>query len=270
MSRQEGKSAMEEMLASIREAIHEETAHQAVGLHAPLRVRAAHEAPVMQPDNDQAEEGGEPPFLKPLSDDLPETAWGDPVDHGQGQSVTTTGHPPLAASGSTDGADVRDDIGNAPFAPRNNPEGKVLRSVGGIMSGTGTSSSMAREAPAAESRAGGDAMFDASSADDSWWPEEEIQRVAEPEDAADQASATSLANNAEPLISPRTGELAARAFDMLRQELTLPEDLHAMTEEMLRPMLREWLDANLPELVERLVREEIARIAHGAPSRRMR
>ncbi len=35
-------------------------------------------------------------------------------------------------------------------------------------------------------------------------------------------------------------------------------------------MLREWLDANLPELVERLVREEIARIAHGAPPRRMR
>ncbi len=57
---------------------------------------------------------------------------------------------------------------------------------------------------------------------------------------------------------------------MLRQELALPEDVRAMTEEMLRPMLREWLDANLPEMVERLVREEIARIAHGTPHRRVR
>jgi cell pole-organizing protein PopZ len=29
-------------------------------------------------------------------------------------------------------------------------------------------------------------------------------------------------------------------------------------------MLRDWLDSNLPALVERLVREEIERIARGA------
>ncbi len=29
-------------------------------------------------------------------------------------------------------------------------------------------------------------------------------------------------------------------------------------------MLQEWLDNNLPLLVERLVREEIGRIAHGS------
>ena len=34
--------------------------------------------------------------------------------------------------------------------------------------------------------------------------------------------------------------------------------------EMMRPMLQDWLDNNLPKLVERLVREEIERIAHGA------
>ena len=31
----------------------------------------------------------------------------------------------------------------------------------------------------------------------------------------------------------------------------------------LRPMLQEWLDDNLPRLVERLVREEIERVARG-------
>jgi cell pole-organizing protein PopZ len=34
-----------------------------------------------------------------------------------------------------------------------------------------------------------------------------------------------------------------------------------MVREMMRPMLAQWLDANLPEIVERLVKAEIARIA---------
>lgn len=37
--------------------------------------------------------------------------------------------------------------------------------------------------------------------------------------------------------------------------------LEALTRELLRPMLAEWLDKNLPGMVERLVRAEIARIA---------
>lgn len=37
--------------------------------------------------------------------------------------------------------------------------------------------------------------------------------------------------------------------------------LEGLTRELLRPMLSEWLDANLPSMVETLVKEEIARIA---------
>ena len=37
--------------------------------------------------------------------------------------------------------------------------------------------------------------------------------------------------------------------------------LEGMVREMLRPMLAEWLDENLPTIVEKLVREEIDRIA---------
>jgi hypothetical protein len=32
---------------------------------------------------------------------------------------------------------------------------------------------------------------------------------------------------------------------------------------MMRPMLQDWLDNNLPTLVEKLVREEIERVARG-------
>jgi cell pole-organizing protein PopZ len=37
--------------------------------------------------------------------------------------------------------------------------------------------------------------------------------------------------------------------------------LDEITQDCLRPLLKGWLDKNLPALVERLVREEIARVA---------
>jgi uncharacterized protein len=37
--------------------------------------------------------------------------------------------------------------------------------------------------------------------------------------------------------------------------------LEGLTRDLLRPMLAQWLDANLPAMVERLVKDEIARIA---------
>lgn len=37
--------------------------------------------------------------------------------------------------------------------------------------------------------------------------------------------------------------------------------LEGLVREMLRPMLAEWLDANLPPMVEQMVRDEISRIA---------
>ncbi len=270
MSRQEGKSAMEEMLASIREAIHEETAHQAVGLHAPLRVRAAHEAPAMRPDNDQKPEAEAPDFLKPLSEDTPETEWDASAGLDAERTAPTAGQEPPTVEMAKN-RHPRQDIGGAPFAPRGALLDRDLPSVGGIMSGTTPSPAPSRTAdPVVEEGGAGDAMFDASLTDAAWWPEEDEAQAPEPKNAAEHAATPPVAENTEPLVSPQTGELAARAFDMLRQELALPEDVRAMTEEMLRPMLREWLDANLPELVERLVREEIARIAHGAPPRRMR
>ena len=38
-----------------------------------------------------------------------------------------------------------------------------------------------------------------------------------------------------------------------------------LVKEMLRPMLKAWLDDNLPTLVERLVRAEIERVSRGRP-----
>ena len=37
-----------------------------------------------------------------------------------------------------------------------------------------------------------------------------------------------------------------------------------LVKEVMRPMIKDWLDANLPRLVERLVRKEIERLSHNA------
>lgn len=61
-------------------------------------------------------------------------------------------------------------------------------------------------------------------------------------------SLAALAMIAEPGVPPqivRSGETS----------------LEGLTRDLLRPMLAEWLDRNLPEMVERLVKAEIARIA---------
>ncbi len=67
-----------------------------------------------------------------------------------------------------------------------------------------------------------------------------------------------LSERAERKVAASFGELS-EAF-AARSKKTFDE----MAEEMLRPMLRDWLDNNLPILVERLVREEIERVARGS------
>jgi uncharacterized protein len=70
---------------------------------------------------------------------------------------------------------------------------------------------------------------------------------------------------AQALISQDAGLQIARSFEELALAIDGAErrSLDEIAEDMLRPMLRDWLDDNLPTLVERLVREEIERVARG-------
>ncbi|MFS2149705.1 DUF2497 domain-containing protein [Rhizobium sp. Rhizsp42] len=67
------------------------------------------------------------------------------------------------------------------------------------------------------------------------------------------------------LLSQDAGLQIARSFEELAAAIDGAErrSLDEIAEDMLRPMLRDWLDDNLPTLVERLVREEIERVARG-------
>lgn len=83
-------------------------------------------------------------------------------------------------------------------------------------------------------------------------------------DAAPDAPA-SLPARVEALISEEAGAQVARSFNDLAAVFDgiRNRSIEDMAQEMLRPMLQEWLDDNLPTLVERLVREEIERVARG-------
>jgi len=67
------------------------------------------------------------------------------------------------------------------------------------------------------------------------------------------------------LLSVEAGAQVAKSFGELAAVFNGIErrSLEEMAQDMLRPMLQEWLDDNLPTLVERLVREEIERVARG-------
>src|SRR5579871_4708838 len=65
------------------------------------------------------------------------------------------------------------------------------------------------------------------------------------------------------LLSPHTTAAIDTAFNSLTHTVLSqnPRTLEDLVREMLKPMLKAWLDANLPDMVERLVRAEIERVS---------
>jgi cell pole-organizing protein PopZ len=70
---------------------------------------------------------------------------------------------------------------------------------------------------------------------------------------------------AAPLVSPQTDQNVQAAFSRLTSTMMAQNSrtLEDLVGDMLRPMLKTWLDDNLPSIVERLVRAEIERVARG-------
>jgi cell pole-organizing protein PopZ len=80
---------------------------------------------------------------------------------------------------------------------------------------------------------------------------------------------------AAPAYTPQPGEglvgdpaaaAAAAAFGALSSSILMPKDgrtLEDVVRELLRPLLKQWLDANLPGIVEAQVKAEVERISRG-------
>lgn len=93
----------------------------------------------------------------------------------------------------------------------------------------------------------------------------EPPRAIEPPAAFEPVAAEPMEDREPPLVSAATDASVATAFQALAATRLMPtgEALNEIVRDMLRPMLKGWLDDNLPVLVERLVRAEIERVARG-------
>lgn len=70
----------------------------------------------------------------------------------------------------------------------------------------------------------------------------------------------------ETLLSPEAMDAAVAAFGPLSQNLVVtdsdsPQTLEGIVRQMMRPMLKEWMEENLPTIVEEVVEREVRRAA---------
>ncbi len=90
---------------------------------------------------------------------------------------------------------------------------------------------------------------------------DEVAPMPPPQLRAPAAHSPLLSNAASAAVHSAFGSLA---HSVLAQN---PRTLEDLVKEMLRPMLKAWLDDNLPVMVERLVRAEIERVSRGSSTR---
>jgi cell pole-organizing protein PopZ len=86
------------------------------------------------------------------------------------------------------------------------------------------------------------------------------------EPAAPAPATTGAAPRAESIISDNAAQASRGPLEALSRLIVKPDvagsdTLEGLVREMLRPMLRDWLDTNLPGIVEAMVAKEIARIS---------
>lgn len=79
-------------------------------------------------------------------------------------------------------------------------------------------------------------------------------------------SAAEIRPNLSTLVSDETAEASRQSLETLsrlvvKPEVTGTDTLEGLVRDMLKPVLREWLDANLPQMVETMVAREISRIS---------
>lgn len=94
-------------------------------------------------------------------------------------------------------------------------------------------------------------------------PQEDVLELHEP--IAEAPAPQPAVAPVDPILSDRVAEASREKLEALSRLIVRPQvagsdTLEGLVREMLKPMLRDWLDQNLPQLVEQIVAREIARI----------
>lgn len=107
------------------------------------------------------------------------------------------------------------------------------------------------------------------------WDEPEAEPPApksEPEPVRESPpAAEKQAQSKDSIMTDQAASATLEGFSALLGNLAVERGSHPagitledIVRELMRPMLRDWLDQNLPPLIEKLVREELERLAHKA------
>jgi cell pole-organizing protein PopZ len=111
-----------------------------------------------------------------------------------------------------------------------------------------------------------DLVFEESPASEPPPPADEPERAAPPSTV--EVARRDFEHNTgdeRSMLAQSTVHAVDAAFNSLAQSVLVQnsQTLDGLVREMLRPMLKAWLDDNLPNMVERLVRAEIERVSRG-------
>ena len=112
---------------------------------------------------------------------------------------------------------------------------------------------------------GSAAPQEAAPSSDSSPPPGATEHTGDDESASAPQTGATASDQGRELISSATSAAVDSAFNALAQTVLVhnARTLEDLVREMLRPMLKVWLDDNLPGMVERLVRAEIERVSRG-------
>ena len=114
-----------------------------------------------------------------------------------------------------------------------------------------------------------DAVLDADNDVDIGLEETQAEAEAKAEQEATAKAAAPMENNSKSLLSEHTKDAALASLVKLSGNMPVERErpqpmagitLEDITRELMQPILKEWLDENLPDLIERIVQKEIRKI----------
>lgn len=152
---------------------------------------------------------------------------------------------------------------------------EILSSIKRIIAEEGDAATGARTRRAAAAKVAPTPVAQADELDDE---EEEVLELSDPAPtpaaqpkavapaaAPVEASAAEAPARPEPILSQHVAEATRGPLEALSRMVVKPDvagsdTLEGLVRELLKPMMREWLDTNLPRIVETMVAREISRI----------
>ncbi|RCW86482.1 hypothetical protein C7476_102465 [Phyllobacterium bourgognense] len=252
---------MEEILASIRRIIEEsdtgrpdEGAPQPVNSDEPPRATVPEPQPTAQLSEEAELSPREGIAVTPPAARSYETALGRPTSPPQSKIAEQE------SARSAPAAESRK-LPTTPAGPQTNPVEDTVTPAADIPEGF-----LAPEAtpePAPEQEFIAEPVEVASEID---FAEPDEPKATEPSvESADDGVSLDLQRALEPILSETAERQVSAAFDDLSFAVRSEQrrSFDEIAQEIMRPLLQDWLDNNLPTLVERLVREEIERVARG-------